>query len=233
MELFSLMLQDLYSHCIGNKIYCFDGTETKYYEKAKKYVYKRVEESEKYNGLYIDIVLDFSDYSKVKPLFDENDGEIDNYEKRKARINKIYDYLKYSILAKLKNVINIDDDSDFFDSSLRDLYNGEPIWNTFPDNLFFEGVGSVVNAVNRYLRIHIFLDEVDDVDLKVAINSFLVENQFAFMCYTAKELATYMSIKGESISSSGSVTVAQSRVGENNAKKRIKERFVVIEEELK
>lgn len=231
MKLFSLILQDLYSHCIGNKIYSFNDTEKDYYERIKAFVEKQVKESENSNSPYIDIMLDFSDYSIVQPLFDEDNDEMEDSKRKRIKINRIYDYLKYSILAKIKTAIG--SDNEFFDDSLKDLHEGDPVWDTFPDNMFFEGVGSIVNSVDGYLRVHIFLDEVDDVELQVAINNFLVENQFAFMCYTAKELSTYMSTKGESITVSGTVEFVRSDKEEIAHKKRIKERFVVIEEELK
>jgi len=179
MDILKLVEIFLTNHDHDNIIYFLDKTEKDIYEKI-------IELLNKDYG-YLDIVLDFKDYDKLKPLF-EQIPDNDDY----TRIIILSDYLNYSILTKA-NIDTLDGiqvskvGECIFGKDLEKYNNmDELLLNT---ELFDALENKAKETIEKKARIHFLLDNVDDVILQKCINDLYVyRTDVSMMGYTTKRL---------------------------------------------
>ena len=156
-----------------------------YYDNAIYYL--KPEEYERIIGLldkdygYLDVILNFKDYYKLKPLLDQATGKYIKY-------TMINDYLNYSMLRNA----NINDDKREY------LFDGDYTKFMEADNLsFFLDVEEALKdkakeTEKQKVRIHYLLDEVKDIQLQKCINYlFVYRCGITMMGYTTNDLLSY------------------------------------------
>ena len=180
MDILKLVEIFLTNHDHDNIIYFLDKTEKDIYEKI-------IELLNKDYG-YLDIVLDFKDYDKLKPLFEQ----IPEKDMNSYKIMILSDYLNYSILTKA-NIDTLDGiqvskvGKCIFGKDLEKYNNmDELLLNT---ELFDALENKAKETIEKKARIHYLLDNVDDVILQKCINDLYVyRTDVSMMGYTTKKL---------------------------------------------
>ena len=181
MDIIRLIENDLDNHYYDNIIYYLDKKEKDKYEKIKELL--------NHDYGYLDIVLDFKDYDKLKPLFEQipdNDNS--------TKISILSDYLNYSILSRA-NITTLDNievskvGEILFGKDLDRYYNMDEI--LFNMEVFDTIKNKVKTDNKKNARIHYLLDNVDDFTLQKCINDLYVYRVgIAMMGYTTKELSS-------------------------------------------
>lgn len=191
MEILDYVERDLNSHYYDNIIYFLTEEEKEKYIKIRELL-------EKDYG-YLDIVLDFDDYYKLKPLFDKLPK--DEIQRKVMKNMIISDYLNYSILSKAGIEINRGVSVSKIGEA---LFSGDLKKYIDNEDLFFnydvcEPIEKLAEkTTNKKARIHFILNNVKDKRLQQNINDlFVYRCDIAMMGYTTKELLTYHASNGE------------------------------------
>lgn len=180
MEILKYIKNNLSNQYYDNIIYFLDETEKDKYEEI-------IELLNKDYG-YLDIVLDFKDYDKIKPLFEQINNNIP-YDKEALKCLIISDYLNYSIL-KGANIENDEMGECLFGGSLNNYIQTDSILFEFEVEDSLKEIA--LTTKNRNARIHYLLDAVDDIDLQKCINNlFVYRTGIAMLGYTTKDLLAY------------------------------------------
>ena len=183
MDILEYIKNDLNNHDYDNIIYFLDETEKDKYEKIKELL------NNDYG--YLDIVLDFNDYNKLKPLFEQvTDKDMESY-----KIMILSNYINYSILNKagVENLIDVivpKVAEDLFSEDLdKYITSGDMLLNYE----VFEAIkDKAKEEYKKYARIHYLLDNVDDIMLQKCINDlFVYRSSIAMMGYTTEKLLAY------------------------------------------
>ena len=164
---------------IGNNIYKVDETDKYVLDVAKEYL--------KEDHGYFEIVLDFSDYDRMKKMIDSvPDRTTKNYVARQYMLYKIMRgaNLQSIYYSKLEDV-----EEKLFSGNFDELLNVE-----MP--LYFNDIENDIKRLgqetkNKIARIHLFLDNVSDEHLQISINDlFALRSSVAVIAYTTKPLLT-------------------------------------------
>lgn len=182
--------RDLNSHYYDNVIYSLAESEKDKYEEIK-----RLLESD-YG--YLDIVLNFDDYDKLKPLFEQlPKNEI---ERNIIKNMIISDYLSYSILSKANidtlnyNISVSKIGENLFGGNINNYIDAEDLF--FSYDVCEPLKKKAQTKKHQKARVHFLLDYVEDVRLQKCINDlFAYRSDIAMMGYITKELLTYQTIQ--------------------------------------
>ena len=166
---------------IGNNIYNVDETDKYVLDIAKEYL--------KEDHGYFEIVLDFSDYDRMKKMIDSVPDRITkNFVARQYMLYKIMREanLQSIYYSKLEDV-----EEKLFSGNFDELLDVE-----MP--LYFIDIEDDIKKLgqetkNKIARIHLFLDNVSDEHLQISINDlFALRSQVAVIAYTTKPLLTHV-----------------------------------------
>ena len=164
---------------IGNNIYKVDETDKYVLDIAKEYL--------KEDHGYFEIVLDFSDYDRMKKMIDSIPDRITkNFIARQYMLYKIMREanLQSIYYSKLEDV-----EEKLFSGNFDELLDVEtPLYfNDIEDDI--KKLGQ--ETKNKIARIHLFLDNVSDEHLQISINDlFALRSSVAVIAYTTKPLLT-------------------------------------------
>lgn len=185
---------DLKTKYYDNELYCFSSEEKDSYNSIIRDL----------NGNYgfLDIVLDFSDYYQLEPLFDTI-SKMPNFDVIKNTISM--QYLLYSILNKA-NIVKLDNSN----IGINDIQ-----YNLFSNNLKNIFSGSLLNYIDvyqtirrkakeetekGYARIICLLDNVHDIHLQQCINDLVVyRGDVSIIGFTTKELASSLTTNKKAV----------------------------------
>ena len=162
MESIEKLKNDLATHTGWPKIYQFDQSETNQYVELKEFIQK--------DENFINIILDGTDFSNIFKKFEGRE------EKYKTHFLK--DVLYAKILEKAGISVDYNDIMDNFNCIYWDLLKQE-----------LKKISK--NEDNKVVRIHIFLDDVNDAKLQSYINDFFTARFNTVIGYRSKELLSY------------------------------------------
>ena len=173
---------DLCNHHYDNMIYTLDESETS--------VYEQVIELLKKDYGFLDIVLDFTDYDRIKPLFLKYPNAIPFI---------IEDYVYYSILSKAN--INIEDYDINSREQLEKMYNGEEFEILWIEKVLEKLKEKAKETENGEARVHFLFDNIDDVRLQQEVNALFYtrSGNVAFMGYHTKPLLSKCTTTGDRV----------------------------------
>ena len=164
---------------IGNNIYKVDETDKYVLDIAKEYL--------KEDHGYFEIVLDFSDYDRMKKMIDSVPDRIT--KKYVARQYMLYKIMRGANLQSIYYSKLEDVEEKLFSGNFDELLDVEmPLYfNDIEDDI--KKLGQ--ETKNKIARIHLFLDNVSDEHLQISINDlFALRSSVAVIAYTTKPLLT-------------------------------------------
>ena len=172
----------LCNHYYDNMIFTLDESEIDKYNKILELL--------KENYGYLDIVLDFTDYDRRKPLFLKYPNAISFI---------IEGYVYYSILSKAN--INIDDYDINSREQLEKMYNGEEFETLWIEKVLEKLKEKAKETERGYARIHCLFDNIDDVRLQQEVNALFYtrSGNVAFMGYHTKPLLSKCTTTGDRV----------------------------------
>ncbi|MBR1377201.1 MAG: hypothetical protein IJ565_05300 [Bacilli bacterium] len=178
---------------IKNDIESFSGYNKIYYlGKSEKDNYNMIKELLTKDYGFLDIVLDFKDYGKLKPMYDSisKDKNKEDIEILKNFITRTYLY--YSILTN--SGVNTDEvNKALFNGDINDLLK---VFIDF-ESVSYQIKEKALEKEHAKARIHFFLDEVLNETLQKNINDiFIYRSNIVRMGYTTMELQSYTNTLG-------------------------------------
>ena len=213
MEVLDYVERDLNSCYHDNFIYYLDGKSN----------YKKL-----YNLLYhdygfLDIVLDFEDFHKLKKIFERLPK--DENQRKVIKNMIIRDYLNYSILndigiKKISYDISISKIGDaLFSGNLTKYFESEDLFFSYD---IFKSINEKLESLGiPHARMHFLLDNVDDKRLQKNINDlFECPTDVAMMAYTSSDLITYKDTNDQVLNETHFTKI----MSEEKIKKILKER---------
>lgn len=149
---------------------------------------------------YIDLIMDFSDLDKLNPLIESIPQSLNNT----LTLTWIYaQYISYKILKQ----IHLPEVFESYDVSLEEmeksLFSGDLETFRWTNTVLVDFVDRHIRIFDKRVRVHMFLDEINNKDFQKYINLLLGSRMFmTFMGYTNKEqLLTYYTLKNQIIES--------------------------------
>ena len=188
--MFKILIQQLKDNGYDNHIY-FDLTNSEI-ENLKQLL--------KNNYGYIDIIINFEDLGKLNNLINSIPKDLDK------DLLKSYIYEQYLIYKILKESHINDENIRITPSKLENiLFNGnfEKFKNMDFIMYMFLEQSLKKQYKNTKTRLHLFLDEINDILLQKKINDLIyVRQSLILMCYTTKDkLLSHTTMDGNYIES--------------------------------
>ena len=144
--------------------------------------YLNMQDRLKGNHGYLDIIVDFNDFDKLKFLLKDT-FNLEQQEKIEKLI--MTEYLYYSIL----NSAHIPVDNNVFDKNYNEFIQSHKI--EYINMLDSIKEKAYKQSDRKLARIHLFINNVYNIALQEAINELLKYSTVPIILYTTRDLVTY------------------------------------------